>query len=176
MIEIVNGNLFDSKETLIVHQVNCVGRMGSGVAKQVSDTYPHVAKEYRKYLNHCNKKNINPLGTIQCVPVHVWALPMINTMDSKGIYVYDEKECQFIVNLFGQHDIGAGLQTDINALEKALKSVLSIASKLHCDVAMPYKIACCRGGADWNDVYTIIKKVFDNSSVNVKLYKLDFDP
>ena len=81
MIEIVNGNLFDSKETLIVHQVNCVGRMGSGVAKQVSDTYPHVVKEYRKYLKHCNKKGIDPLGTIQCVPVHVWALPMINTMD-----------------------------------------------------------------------------------------------
>ena len=172
-IEIVDGNVLDSKATLIVHQVNCIGKMGAGVAKSVAETYPHVEREYRKYLNHCNKKGINPLGTVQCVPVHVWALPMINTMDNRSACVYDDNDCQYIVNLFGQQDIGSGLQTDLNAFEKALNRIKRLALELRCDVAMPYKIASCRGGADWDDVYSIIKRVFLDSTVNVEIWKLD---
>ena len=55
MIKIINGNLFDSKADFLVHQTNCQGVMGSGVAAQVAERYSHVETEYRKYLRYCKK-------------------------------------------------------------------------------------------------------------------------
>ena len=48
MIEIIEGNLFDTDAKFICHQVNCMGKMGSGVALQVRQRFPHVYEEYKK--------------------------------------------------------------------------------------------------------------------------------
>lgn len=50
MINIIDGNLFDSTARFIVHQVNCQGRMGSDVALQVKQRFPHVYDEYKKNM------------------------------------------------------------------------------------------------------------------------------
>mgnify|MGYP002570523564 FL=1 len=42
MIKIIDGDLFRSNARIIVHQVNCQKRMGSGVALQVKKKYPNV--------------------------------------------------------------------------------------------------------------------------------------
>ena len=44
-------DLFESGADMICHQVNCMGVMGSGVAKQVKERYPKVFEEY---VNWCN--------------------------------------------------------------------------------------------------------------------------
>lgn len=36
---------------------------------------------------------------------------------------------------------------------------------------MPYKIGCVRGGANWDEVYSMIEKTFKN--VAVELWRLD---
>ena len=38
-------------------------------------------------------------------------------------------------------------------------------------IAMPYKIGCCRGGADWDTVKKIIDTTFQG--VDVELWKLE---
>lgn len=169
MVKVIEGSLFDSKADFIVHQVNCQGVMGSGVAEQVAAEYPHVEREYLKYLRYCKKNHISPLGTVQYVPNQVWAIGFVDTMKNNRI----EPCCdfQYIVNLFGQNDYGIGLQTDYNALEKAFKDIYAKAIKINATVAMPYKISCVRGGGDWNVVYPLICKVFDG--VNVELWKLE---
>ena len=39
MIKVINGDLFNSTARFIVHQVNCQGKMGSGVALQVKQKF-----------------------------------------------------------------------------------------------------------------------------------------
>lgn len=172
MIKIIDGNIFNSKANFIVHQVNCQEVMGSGVARQVKDEYPHVWKEYVKYLRYCNKNKIQPMGTAQYVPSEVWALTMVDTMKNNDVIAFD-KNYQYIVNLFGQNTFGEGLHTDLRAMKKALLDIRDKAEKIGATVAMPYKIGSVRGGANWNDVYTIIKNVFDKSNVNVELWRYD---
>ena len=172
MIKIINGNLFDSKANFIVHQVNCQGVMGSGVALQVKERYPHVFTEYLKYLKLYKKKKISPLGFAQFVPVDVWALSMVNTLSADGIIAYDTNY-QYIVNLFGQDTYGTGLHTDLPALKRAMKTIAQIAKSIGATVAMPYRIASCRGGASWHTVYEIIEEVFDHSGVDVEIWKYD---
>ena len=172
MIEIIQGSLFDSDANFIVHQVNCCSVMGSGVAAQVKNYYPHVHKEYVKYLNHCNKNGIDPLGTAQYVPIDVWALIMTDTMKNNNVTAYD-KNYQYIVNLFGQREYGEGLQTDVKSMKKAFIDIREKAKKIGATIALPYKIGSCRGGADWNDVYKIIRDVFEKSDVNVEIWQYD---
>lgn len=172
MIKIIDGNLFDSKANFIVHQVNCQGCMQSGVALQVSEKYPHVEVEYRKYLRYCKKNNTSPLGAVQYVPTEVWALIMIDTMKNNNVDAFDTNY-QYIVNLFGQNTFGEGLHTDLKAMKKAFVDVREKAEKIGATVAMPYKIGSCRGGANWDDVYMIIKNVFEKSNVDVEIWRYD---
>ena len=44
----VRGNMFDSKAQVLVNPVNCVGVMGTGLAKQFKARYPEMFREYRK--------------------------------------------------------------------------------------------------------------------------------
>ena len=48
--------------------------------------------------------------------------------------------------------------------------VAEIARKNHLKVAMPYKIGCVRGGADWETVKKIIDVTFQD--VDVELWRL----
>lgn len=65
MIRVIDGDLFTTDARFIVHQVNCKGVMGSGVAKQVRNKYPHVFVEYKKA---CSEEM---LGKIQVVPCNL---------------------------------------------------------------------------------------------------------
>lgn len=173
MIKIIDGNLFDSKANFLVHQVNCMSVMGSGVALQVKELYPHVEVEYLKYLKHCKKSKHEPLGTSQYVPIDSWALVMVDTMKNEKVEAYD-KDYQYIVNLFGQKDFGMGKQhTDLKAMETAMIDIRNKAKSIGATVAMPYMIGSYRGGAKWDDVYSIIRDVFDGSGVDVEICKYD---
>ena len=173
MIKIIEGNLFNSKANFLVHQTNCMGVMGSGVALQVKEEYPHVEKEYRRYLKHCDKNNIEPLGTAQYVPSEAWAIGMIDTIKNNNVIAYDN-EYQYIVNLFGQRDYGLDKQhTNLKAMKNAMVDIRNKAKAIGATVAMPYMIGSARGGAKWSDVYKIIEDVFKDSGVDVEICKYD---
>ena len=46
-IRFVTGDLFSTDAKYICHQVNCQGKMGSGVAKQVREKFPMVFENYK---------------------------------------------------------------------------------------------------------------------------------
>ena len=52
MIKIINCDVFKSGADFVLHQINCQGVMGSGVAKQVREKHPEV---YSAYVTLCNK-------------------------------------------------------------------------------------------------------------------------
>ena len=152
-VVIKEGNVFDSDADIICHQVNCRSVMGSGVAKEVRERYPEV---YYAYLDRCynaiTNHNHTLLGTAQFVKV-------------------SDNRC--IVNCFAQDNYGYdGKQyTDLAALQHAFATVATKARSKGFKVAMPYKIGCCRGGADWDTVKKIIDVTFQD--VDVELWKLE---
>ena len=115
-MKVVTGNVLDSNADVIIHQVNCQGVMGSGVAKQVKDRYPVV---YEMYKAKCNEyktfadMDINPL------------LGFAQICYKENYPVTDVKDKQVIVNLFSQNHYGhSGVYTDYDflfSLEKPLE-------------------------------------------------------
>ena len=49
-ITFITGDLFDTKANVILHQVNCQGVMGSGIAAEVKRRFP---KAYNSYKELC---------------------------------------------------------------------------------------------------------------------------
>ena len=159
MIKIVEGNILNAKEDIIGHQVNCMGVMGSGLAKQVRNKYPEVYNHYVQTVNWVkeenkrgNIKNDNLLGS--CV--------FSKTNDGKTI-----------ANIFGQYSYGRGKQfTNYDVLKKALSSIyenitVGYNNLYGKSVALPYGLSCGLAGGDWNIVYEIIDDVFENYEVTL---------
>lgn len=49
MVTIKNGDILESTENIICHQVNVDGIMGGGLARQIASCYPDVEKGYREF-------------------------------------------------------------------------------------------------------------------------------
>lgn len=151
MIKIIDGDLLESNADIICHQVNCQGKMNSGIAKQIREKYPTV---YNGYVAQCQIYSDYPEGLLgMCQIVQV------------------EKD-RYIVNLFGQYGYGYdGKQyTDLDALERSMIYLKSYFNK-DKTIAFPYGLGSVRGGARWEDVYIIIDTVFDG--YNVEIWRLD---
>ena len=147
MIVMSKGDVLKSNCDIIVHQVNCKGVMGAGLAKQIREEYPIVYEQYKEF---CKKDDL--LGKVQFVPI-----------------AYKKYVC----NLFGQLSYGRNsLQTDYEAFEKAICEIKDIASEHDFSIAIPYGIGCGLAGGDWNVIYGILCKQFEYSKVYCYIYSL----
>lgn len=149
--------------TFIVHQVNCMGAMGAGLAKQISNLYPVVKLQYKQLCSlYPGKKSRNLLGTIQAVDV------------KSGIT---------IINLFGQqHYRKASIFPDTRvytkylALRYGFEAIHEIALKQSkyssVVVRIPAMIGCGLANGNPHLVNGIINTVFNNPEVN-RIYTVE---
>lgn len=156
-ITIKQGNLLDATEDVICHQVNCVGIMKRGVAKQIKEEYPQVFKRYYDVVSRSNSPK-ELLGQI--------------LMDE-----VDQKEgSQLIISLFGQFYFGSEqYYTNYTALGNAIflmfKTISPIGVK---SVAIPYGIGCgLDDDCNWEHVKDIFELYSDRFNIPVVAYKLD---
>ena len=57
MIQQLECSVFNTDAIIIAHQVNCMGVMGSGVAKQVKEKYPSAFHDYQALCQaNCNNR------------------------------------------------------------------------------------------------------------------------
>lgn len=151
MLEIVDGNVLAAKENIIAHQVNCLGVMGGGVALQIRKQFPNV---YKEYTHLCSQYEGNPAGLLGNVQI-------LNIGDNK-----------WIANCFGQNDcFRLKVCTVYEALDKCFAQLYNIAKSRGLSIAMPYMIGCGLAGGDWDVVYSMLQKYFDNNDVKLTLYK-----
>lgn len=152
MIKVVYGDLMHSTEDIIVHQVNCKGVMGSGVAKQIKANFPEVFNEYRGHAQSHDSDEL--LGTAQ--------------------FVFSPSKNKIIANVFGQDSFGASRRrTFESALIWGLIKVKEFAEDNNMSVAMPYNIGCALGGGDWDTVYEGVQAVFSDFDRDVVLYQFE---
>lgn len=148
MVHYIKGNLLDSKENYICHQVNCQGRMGSGVAKQIREKWPAVYDIYRQYANSENLGRISSASIVGNIPIQT----VIN-MYAQNTYGYDG--CRY---------------TSYDAFWSCLGEIRKRVPK-DATIAFPDHIGCGLGGADWEVIRTMIAQALDDYEVYI--YKLE---
>lgn len=155
------GDLLRATAQCIVHQVNCMGVMGSGVAKQIRDRWPEVYESYKKL---CDLKAIQVgdpsvlLGYADCVKVPTG---------------------QVIFSVFGQHNYHRPhttprRYTNYEAVYKGLEAVRSyMLARGLASAAFPYRMSCDRGGASWGIIFEMIKDVFKDTDIGIEIIRWD---
>lgn len=148
MINYIIGDLTDQKENenqVIIHCVNNLGIMGSGVALAL---YTKWSKVKEKYLKWYNSKKDFELGSIQWVRVG---------------------ELLWVVNLIGQNGIRGPnnlipirYTAIIEGFEKIKKDTDSHIHSIH----LP-RIGCGLAGGDWRVMEPIIEEVFKDYDVYI---------
>lgn len=149
MVKVVYGNLLNATEDVICHQVNCQGKMNSGVAKAIREKWPEVFTGYTAHIDMCFG---TPLGGICSVPINGGHQEVVN-MFAQFSYGYDGKR-------YTSYD---AFYNCLQAIERAIPKDMSI--------AFPFKIGCDRGGADWEVIYAMIQTVLGGREVTI--YKLE---
>ena len=148
MVTFHNGNILDSGAAVICHQVNCQGKMNSGVAKAIREKWPEVYTRYRtKY--ECE---VDLLGQIQ---------PVIINAD------------QAVINMFAQYNYGYDNRryTSYDAFWSCLGEIKKYLNP-GTTIAFPARIGCVRGGANWSVILKMIEEVL-GEDYNVEIW--DFD-
>lgn len=150
MIKEIECDIFKSGADIICHQVNCQGKMGNGIAKQVREKYPEVYSDYVIFCQTYPKEKL--LG--QC------------------FLVVTKNDGPLIANLFGQSNYGydGKLYTNYDALRTSLEKLVKWI-RPNTTIAFPYKMSCDRGGGDWNIVLNMIKEIFDKENFNILICK-----
>ena len=148
MVTIKKGNLLDATETVIAHQVNCLGVAG-GLAAEVFKKWRYAKNDYLQLLHRIPGKAL--LGV--------------------AYFTGQQKDGHIICNLFSQYDPGASYNP--KKLEQALEQLGNFARTTGYSVALPYKLSCGICGGDWDEVQQIIERTMDG--VECTIYRREVD-
>lgn len=153
MISVVKGDILNSDCDVIIHQANCYGVMGGGVAKKIKKKYPEsfiVDKNFKYPVGDKRR-----LGGFSHTP-------------------FDRE--LIIFNMYSQFNYGGGKLTDYNAFRKAFTLILLTLKENDKDklkIGLPYGIGCGKAGGDWKIVEKILKDVSEEQEVTIYLYRLE---
>lgn len=155
MIEIISGDLLDSKEKYIAHQCNCLTQHSAGTAKNIFDRYPY-ANTYQSRIEPDIMGAIKILG--------------------------DGIDNRYVINMFAQYYPGRSKypESKLDGIEVRQKSFYICLNKIVKipdleSIAFPYGIACNLGGGDWKYYYGVLenfeKYVNEKYKTKVVLYR-----
>lgn len=148
--KVVYGDILKLADAgFILHQVNCQGFMGAGVAAQIAGKFPDVYRQYRDMCAPYKDKTHSLLGRVQIVQTE--------NPDPLAPPLY-------IVNLFGQDTVGTWKQqTDYTALSISLERFRHAVEDMdleHLPVYYP-RIGAGMGGGDWGIIKPLIDQHLD---------------
>ena len=161
MISYVDLDLTTTTRGIVVHGVNCQGRMGTGIAKAIRNRWPSV---YKAYMSFCEKHQRNKAGMLGFVLY-------VNTDEGLRLVGLEH----YVANVFTQLYYGrdGAKYASPAAIEQGLSTVVSMAEMRGLPVYMP-KIGCNLGGLDWEtEVKPIVEKIGEEYP-SVEIYVTDY--
>lgn len=147
-IEVIKGNIFNTKAQTIVNTVNCVGVMGKGVALVYKLRYP---KMFDLYSDYCKSKLIG-IGKLWLYKGEENA-PWVLNFPTKYHWKYPSK-IEYVEK---------GLQKFVDTYQE--KGITSIAFPM---------LGTHNGGLDKEEVLSIMKHYLSQCNIPIEIY--DYDP
>lgn len=144
-----NGDLLDSNQNIICHQVNVNGIMGGGLARQIAEKYPKVEEKYKLYCKLFQNDYEKLKGIPEIVKIN-------NT--------------QYIANCFTQK---LNFDTDYQSIENCFDVILNLCKASDMTVAIPYKYGCGIANGNWDKLEKIFEKLSKNYEIDIFIYKLN---
>lgn len=148
----LKGDVLESDAEIIIHQANCQGTFGAGIAKQIKSKYPGA---YVADLNY---------------PVAVGSRERLGNFS-----YYWTHDGKLIVNLYAQYGYGRGsVQTDYDAFHSGIDKLFGFVAQHQSNlkIAVPNGIGCGLAGGRWTIVSKILTELSNAYGLDVYTYKL----
>lgn len=132
-------SLKDRSDVALVHQVNCQGKMNSGIAKQIRKAFPEHYEDFKK--DYCGERNLGEVVYTELNP--------------------NEPHTSAVVGIYGQEFYGydGRLYTNYAALFNGL---LWCQRSFSDAIILPKYLGCDRAGGDWGGVvFPFLKSLSD---------------
>lgn len=142
-INVLIGNLFESKAQTLVNTVNCVGIMGKGIAQEFKKRYPEMFKDYKSL---CDR------GAVQLGQPYIF-----KTLYDKVIINFPTKKHWRSVSR---------VEDIINGLEYFIEKYKDWGVT---SVAFP-PLGCGNGGLEWDIVGPLIYQKLSSLDIYVEIY------
>ena len=157
----VIGNLLESDCDYICHQVNCQGKMNSGIAKSIREKWPVVYKNYMEKYNTTSDIVLSTYGGYEGGGPDVSEV-LLGDIQIVGLWDnYHTTDChQSVINMFSQQHYGydGRRYTSYDAFWSCLGKIKNVVPK-GGKIGFPGYIGCVRGGANWDVIYEMINQV-----------------
>ena len=157
----VKGDFLEANVDYICHQVNCQGKMNSGIAKQIREKWPVVYKKYISKYDAVSDLAIKTYGGyeqgLNASEILLGDIQVVN-INTPGA----DERAQFVINMFSQEHYGydGRRYTSYDAFWNCLNLIKKTVPK-GSKIGFPGFIGCTRGGANWNVIYEMINQVLD---------------
>ena len=160
------GNLLESDCDYICHQVNCQGKMNSGIAKSIREKWPVVYDEYKAKYDNTEDDILRNCSSFEFAP----DVSEVLLGDIQSVLVNSNKT---VINMFAQQHYGydGRRYTSYDAFWSCLGKIKDIVPKGK-KIGFPGRIGCVRGGANWNVIYEMISEVL-GKDYEVYIYFLE---
>jgi len=144
---------------IIAHGCNCFCRMGSGIAKQIREEFPHAWLADQETA----EGDIDKLGN------YTRAFHKLGELEYKNGYAFDDRKDLMIINLYSQYKYDRRTKPlDYEALTLGLRKI-----NLHWagqSIGLPL-IGAGLAGGDWNRIKKIIESELTLMNVTIVHYK-----
>lgn len=175
MVQFVKGNLLESNCDYICQQVNCQGKMNSGIAKQIREKWPVVYQNYKAKYEASKQAWLDLYGGYEDAPGPDEML--LGNIQIVGLWEnFYETDChQSVINMFAQQHYGydGRRYTSYDAFWNCLNLIKQTVPKGKT-ISFPKKIGCDRGGANWPVILEMITEVL-GVEYKVFIYYLEGD-
>ena len=142
-INVLIGNLFESKAQTLVNTVNCVGIMGKGIAQEFSKRYPEMFKDYKSL---CDR------GAIRLGRPYIF-----KTLYDKAIINFPTKK---------HWRSGSRVEDIINGLDYFIKKYRDWGVT---SAAFP-PLGCGNGGLEWDIVGPMMYQKLLSLDIHIEIY------
>lgn len=147
MIHYIHDDITNSNCSLICHQTNCQGVMGSGVAKAIRNKWPEVYEQFKEDYEYAMINKIPLLGKV--LSARTKDGHSIANMCAQEFYGYDGKK-----------------YTSYDAFWECLMHI-KLYTTINETLAFPLKIGSDRGGAKWPVIRTMIEEALYDREVYI---------
>ncbi|MGL4949305.1 MAG: hypothetical protein ACRC5M_02900 [Anaeroplasmataceae bacterium] len=138
MLKVIDGDITKVHNGFIIHQVNNKGIMGGGVALTIKSTFP---THFKDYMYTKTNRGLN-LGEL-----------IVSRID-------DDLHVVGLIGQNGLRSVWNKCPTSYEAFFNGLCKIKELKDKYpNKDFYMPYRIACFRGGGDWETISKMIEHV-----------------